>query len=191
MTRARVCDIIIDMKPTFGHCGMVTGVAPIRTAGVSYGQRVMHATNRGIRDEAWAYGEAYCFRCKELSRQDATNIDIVAGEIAKGADYGVVRAVFKSWSGSSSFGSGAHKRMEKYRTRMITHQQIIKHVYCSELVVIAYQLGVNLNTEHSAWIGLDGKHTLPSTLKTWLERKPTKWECVGKVTDASLRLSAV
>jgi hypothetical protein len=197
MKKAKICDIIIDMKPTFGHCGIVTYAAPSGPNEVPFGRRVLHATNRGVRDEDWAYGEAYCFRAKKLSKTEAVNIDRVACEISDGAKYGVVRAVFKSWSGSSSLGGGAFKRMEKYRTRMTTKQQIIKNVYCSELVVISYQLGLSsgtwqgegFNVEHDAWIGLDGKHTLPSTLKTWLERTPTKWECVGRVTDASLRLS--
>jgi hypothetical protein len=74
---------------------------------------------------------------------------------------------------------------------MQSHQGVLKNVYCSELVVVAYQLGLHLNQAHAAWIDLDGKHTLPSTLKSWMARHATNWTCVGVITDTTLELSAV
>jgi hypothetical protein len=193
MALAKICDIIIDMKPTFGHCAIVTGYSLPRTSGPPYGSRVTHATTRGVRSESWEYGEAYCFRSKNLTKAEAEKISNVAQEIFAHSNYGTARAVFKSWAGSSTFGSSAMKRLEKYRSRMTTDQTeaTIKNVYCSELVVVAYQIGLDLDTSNQSWIDLDGKHTLPSTLKTWLERSPTRWECVGKITGISLNVASL
>jgi hypothetical protein len=155
------------------------------------GKKVVHATSRGVREDDWGNGAAFCFRAKNLSEKESRKIEWVAQEITNAAEYGIARAVFKSWSGSSSFGSGALKRLEKYRTRMTNNQGTLTNVYCSELVVVAFQLGLDINTSHPSWIALDGKHTLPKTLKTWLERAPTQWQCVGKITGPSLTLTAI
>lgn len=189
MARAQACDIIIDMKPTFGHCGIVTGLFGGKGTAMPSGLEVLHATSRGIVEGMWGNGRAYCYRSNHLTRQEGASIQNVAMEIKAAAEYGAARAIFKSWSGSSSFGKGALERLTKYRTRMQNHQGVLKNVYCSELVVVAYQLGLQIDRTHRAWIDLDGKHTLPSTLKTWLDRHATDWTCVGVVTDESLELS--
>jgi hypothetical protein len=189
MARALACDIIIDMKPTFGHCGIVTGVFTTKSAAVPTGLEVIHATSVGIVEGMWENGRAFCFRANSLTRAQASDIQSTAREIKGAASYGASRAIFKSWSGSSSFGSGALTRLQKYQTRMQNHQGVLKNVYCSELVVVAYQLGLHLDQTNAAWIALDGKHTLPSTLKTWLTRHAAAWTCVGVVRDNSLELS--
>jgi hypothetical protein len=191
MAKAQACDIIIDMKPTFGHCGIVTGVFTTKSAAVPTGLEVIHATSVGIIEGLWENGRAFCFRANGLTRAQASDIQSTAREIKAAASYGASRAIFKSWSGSSSFGKGALTRLQKYQTRMQNHQGVLKNVYCSELVVVAYQLGLHLDQTNGAWIGLDGKHTLPSTLKTWLTRHAAAWTCMGVVRDNSLELSAI
>ena len=193
MPRAQACDIIIDMKPTFGHCGLVTGNwrNPNVTAGLPTGQEVVEATNAGIVEGSWTSGRAFCFRANTLNRTDAEAVQRVALEIKGAAQYGATRAVFKSWSGTSSFGTGALGRLRKYQTRTGTHQGVPKNVYCSELVVLAYQLGLAVDQQHAAWIALDGNHTLPSTLTTWLTRNATRWTCVGVITGPDLELTAI
>lgn len=189
MSRAKACDIIIDMKPFFGHCGIVTGNFNIQSNTTPNGMEVIHATKVGILETAWENGKAYCFRAVNLSRTEAQKIQHVSNEIKGAAEYGASRAIFKSWAGSSSFDSSALARLEKYQTRMTSHQGVLKNVYCSELVVISYQLGLDINRSHLSWIDLDGKHTLPSTLKSWLEKSPTRWQFQGYVNDATLALS--
>lgn len=189
MPRAKACDIIIDMKPFFGHCGIVTGNFAITSNSVPPGQEVLHATKKGVFEGAWEYGRAFCFRANTLSRADGALVQNAAKEIKDGAAYGASRAIFKSWSGGNVFGSGSFERLHKYRTRMQNHQGVLKNVYCSELVVVAYQLGLQINQQHTAWIALDGKHTLPSALKTWLGGQATNWTLMGVVTHATLNLS--
>lgn len=186
---ARACDIIIDTKPLFGHCAIVTGNFNMRSSAIPSGSGVIHATAVGVVDGMWGNGKAYCYRATSLTRAEAAKIDKVAREIYFGANYSIGRAVFKSWSGSSTFGDSAQERLEKYRTRMENHQGVLKNVYCSELVTVAYQLGLNIDRSNNSWIDLDGKHTLPSTLKSWLDRNATNWRCMGTITDSSLALS--
>ncbi|WP_458096412.1 hypothetical protein [Roseomonas sp. WA12] len=192
MPSAQPCDILIDTKPLFGHCGLVTGnfSGNVSATGMPLGQEVVHATNKGIVWESWGNGRALCFRHPALTRREAASIQNVAREIRDAAEYGASRAVFKSWSGTSSFGTGAQERLNKYRTRMQNHQGVLKNVYCSELVVVAYQLGLGINQNHAAWIALDGKHTLPRTLRLWLQNQIANWTCMGVVTDSTLELTA-
>lgn len=189
MPRAQACDIIIDMKPTFGHCGLVTGNFVNKAATMPTGQQVLHAVSEGVIEGGWGNGRAFCFRSAALTRVEAERIQNVANEIKGAAQYGAARAIFKSWTGSSKFGSGAFERLYKYRTNMQNSQGVLKNVYCSELVVVAYQLGLQINRQNTSWIDLDGKHTLPSTLKTWLTGRPINWTCMGVVTDDTLELS--
>jgi hypothetical protein len=188
---AQPCDILIDTKPLFGHCGLVTGNFNNtgNATAMPRGQEVVHATSKGVIWDSWGNGRALCFRHPGLTRGEAASIQNVAREIKDAAEYGAARAIFKSWSGSSGFGSGAIERLYKYRTNMQNQQGVLKNVYCSELVVLAYQLGLAINHNHAAWIALDGKHTLPRTLRLWLQTRIANWTCMGVVTDSTLELS--
>lgn len=190
MPHAQACDIIIDSKPTFGHCGIVAGTFFGKTSGVPMGSDVIHATSNGVIQGMWGNGRAWCYRANTLTRATAQSIQRVAEEIKGGAEYGCCRAVFKSWSGSSSFGSGALGRLKKYRERMQSDQGVLKNVYCSELVVVAYQLGVDIDRKAAAWIDLDGKHSLPSTLKAYLDRNSARFTCMGIIDDPSMEIKA-
>lgn len=66
---------------------------------------------------------------------------------------------------------GARERRLKYRTRLNYHQGVVKNVYCSELVILSYQLGLG-DENHALFIKKDSKHTLPKTLRDHLRQAP-------------------
>ena len=167
-------------------CGIVTGNFRNKSSGVPGGHAVIHVANGGILEASWANGKAYCYRAR-LTRAEAEYIQGSAQEIKTVATYGAARAIFKSWSGSSKFASGALERLKKYHTRMSNHQGVPKNMYCSELVVVAYELALHINQQHAAWIDLDGKHTLPSTLKGWMTAR-RGMDLRRRVNDANLDL---
>lgn len=101
----------------------------------------------------------------------------VADAIAAGAVYGAYRAV-RLLLGSSDFGPDAYRRFMKYRDRYNADKgtparfaeagrEVIKTVTCSEAVIVTYQLSFPLG-EKPFFIGLDGAHAMPRTLRTWL-----------------------
>ncbi|WP_376092284.1 hypothetical protein ACE7GA_23355 [Roseomonas sp. CCTCC AB2023176] len=201
MARAQAGDIIVDMKPTFGHCAIVTGnwnmklSASVGSTGVPGGLGVIHATSGGVIAGDWSNGRAYCFRARRISSEELKVIQEVAEAIQTGGgggapstEYGACRAIFKSWSAPGKFGTGARARLDKYRERLGKDRQVLKNVFCSELVIVAYQLGLKVNEAHEGWIPLDGKHTLPGTLKRWFDANMARWQHMGFVEDASLAL---
>lgn len=183
-------DILISTKG-FGHAGV--GICNLfgqpRSASGSPGRavEVMHAVNSGVV-EGWGL-KAFIYRPLNLTFGEARKITAIANEIKAGAEYGVARAIFKSWTGSSAFGSGAQGRLKKYRERLKLNDAaagkdgktipIVKHVFCSEFVILCYQLA--LGEDHPLFIKLDGLHTLPSGLKTYLDGKSDAWRQVGEV----------
>jgi hypothetical protein len=83
--------------------------------------------------------------------------------------------------GSSEFGSDAVKRLAKYRDRMLDYRpggKLISTITCSEAVIISYQLTF-FSKLAPFFILKDAAHTMPSTLKDWLE---LNWETVKKGT---------
>lgn len=183
-------DILISTKG-FGHAGLgvCNQFASNRSAAGPPGKAitVTHAVNSGVV-EGWDL-KAFVYRPNNLTFGDARKIALVAAEIKAGAEYGVSRAIFKSWTGSSTFGSGAQGRLKKYRERLKLNDvgsaagakpvPIVKNVFCSEFVILCYQLA--LSEEHPLFIKLDGLHTLPSGLKTYLDRNSSAWRLVGEV----------
>lgn len=183
-------DILISTKG-FGHAGIgvcnMFGAA--KPAGGPPGRavEVMHAVNSGVV-EGWGL-KAFLYRPVGLTFGEARRITAVANEIKAGAEYGVARAAFKSWTGSSDFGGGAQGRLNKYRERLRLNDTaagaggktvpIVKHVFCSEFVILCVQLA--LSEEHPLFIKLDGLHTLPSGLKKYFDRNPEKWRLIGEV----------
>lgn len=183
-------DILISTKG-FGHAGV--GICnlfgPKKSANGPPGRavEVMHAVNSGVV-EGWGL-KAFIYRPNNLTHDEARKITTIAGEIKAGAEYGAARAIFKSWTGSSTFGTGAQGRLKKYRERLKLNDTaagkggktvpIVKHVFCSEFVILCYQLA--LGEDHPLFIKLDGLHTLPSGLKTYLDGKSDVWRMVGEV----------
>lgn len=171
-------DILINtstFKPA--HCGIV----------VDHLGSIIHATNKGIFEtnmDEWS-SQADVFRAAPaLSSEEAKKVVTIAQEIMKGStEYGLNRAVFKSTFSSGSMGNDATVRLKKYKERLDSHQQVLKNVYCSELVILCYQIawmkGANVDETHRCFIALDGCHTWPSTLRRLLNNNPTKWSNLG------------
>jgi hypothetical protein len=170
-------DILINtstFKPA--HCGIV----------VTHDQ-VIHATNDGIKTNfthEWG-SQADVFRANPgLTTAEATAVVAIATEIKDSASYGKNRAVWKSTFGSGSFGNGAMARLNKYRERLKDHQGVIKNVYCSELVILSYQLAWIdkvadiVTTHHRLFISFDGSRTWPSTLRRFLSTN-LNWSNLG------------
>jgi hypothetical protein len=145
------------------------------------GLDVIHATGKGIKaDDIDLWGsEADIFRPGvDLTDAEVNRVVSIADEIKKSADYGIGRAVFKSTFSTHAAGSGLQKRLDKYRERLKNHQGVVKHVYCSELVILCYQLAWE-NDRHRLFIDLDGKHTWPSTLRRYLNNT-IHWHHLGQ-----------
>lgn len=198
MAKALSCDIIVDMKPTFGHTALVVPHKYEFNEGSgspAEGLEVLHAGGgAGVYRSTWNDGEALVFRHLPLTGAEAAEIVHVGTRMTSGTKYGVERALFKSWTGSSKFGPKAQERLSTYHLRLNTNglnNTIVTNLFCSEFVVLAIQLGLNLNRQHRAWLDLDGQHTLPVTLKTYLERNSTHWKCMGLVKDKSLTIHAL
>jgi hypothetical protein len=183
-------DILINTK-RFGHAGLgvcncLGRALTTLTSPATRAIDVIHATNDGI-----VYGwilKAYVYRPVGLTYGEARKIAHIADEIRNGTQYGGARAVFKSWTGSSAFGKDARTRLAKYRERLAMRDTaggntpIVKHVYCSEFVILCYQLALEEN--HPLFITLDALHTLPSGLKKYLDQNANSWRMVGEIEAA-------
>ncbi|MEM7213257.1 MAG: hypothetical protein AAF479_15455 [Pseudomonadota bacterium] len=108
-------------------------------------------------------------------------IKFYADAIEKTATYGMYRAL-RLQLGNSHFGKGAAERLQKYRARFgtpsswddidrIIHvgniDKGVKKITCVEAVAIALQLATPVGTP--GFVALDGAHTMPSQLGTFLK----------------------
>lgn len=165
-------DILINTN-TFSpsHCGIIVENLD-----------VIHATNKEMKKhdmELWG-SKADVFRAAvNLSPDEAKKVSTIADEILISATYGLARAAFQSTFASHGAGSGLQKRLAKYRERLKSHQGVVKHVYCSELVILSYQLAFDEAEKHRLFIPLDGKHTWPSTLRRHLKGS-IHWQYMGE-----------
>lgn len=165
-------------------------------------------------------GKAFVYRCPSLDHFARAAISETARKIVdRGAKYGVSRTLFRSWTSTSSFGSGAISRLLKYSTRFNDAKAgaIVKNVYCSEFVVLAVQLGLQgrhnskstfirntvtlqMNDKSvddargkTGWIDLDGKHATPHALRNWLEGETgakAGWLKLGTFENGVLAVTA-
>ena len=145
------------------------------------GARCHSCHGQGIKvDDIDLWGnEADIFRpTVDLTGDEVDRVDSIANEIKNSAVYGIGRAVFKSTFSTHTAGAGLQKRLDKYRERLKNHQGVVKHVYCSELVILCYQLAWE-NDRHRLFIDLDGKHTWPSTLRRHL-KNTIHWQHLGE-----------
>jgi hypothetical protein len=96
-------------------------------------------------------------------------------------EYGTARAWFGSWTGTGEYGDNAKVRVATYRERLALkgNHAIAKNVYCSELVILCYQLACENDTSRH-FIKLDAKHTLPKNLRAYLDNDKTYWELAGE-----------
>jgi hypothetical protein len=183
-TKVKAGDILINtstFKPA--HCGVVVENFD-----------VIHATNKGIKkDDIDMWGnEAEMFRAKPgLSKAETDAVIKIATQIMASAEYGLARAAFQSTFGSHSAGAGLMSRLEKYRQRLASqeHQGLVKNVYCSDLVIMTYQLacisGDRVDENNRLFIKLDGKHCWPSTLRSYLKADKANWEFLGEYVPRS------
>ena len=164
-------DILINTN-TFSpaHCGILIS-----------GLDVIHATNKAMRsDDIDLWGQdADIFRPSvDLTKEEVGKVESIAIEIKNAATYGLGRAGFKSTFSTHTAGPGLQKRLDKYRERLKNNQGVVKHVYCSELVILCYQLAWDDNA-HRLFIQLDGKHTWPSTLRRYFKGN-VHWQYMGE-----------
>ena len=166
--------LIADASSTVSHCGLLVGE---RSGRADY---VIHAKASGmvIEDPSQWGIKAQVFRGAGLTKVEARSIEEIARKIVETAQYGKSRAIFGSWSASSSYGTGARERLAKYRQRLTDHQGIVKNIYCSELVILSYQLGLG-DENHRLFIKKDGKHTLPKTLRDYFRQNSDDWVEIG------------
>ncbi|MBR0653616.1 hypothetical protein [Plastoroseomonas arctica] len=190
-------DILITAASnTVSHCGLVAGTTSINAASgrVDRPNIVYHATSsKGVtQDEAgtWAQGRGPTgvFRCKSLrfitqgGVSAEKKIADAAVALSTRCSYGKGRAFFKSWTGTSDYGSSAKGRVAKYLLRLGADGPFVTTLYCSEYVVLAYQIAAKGDESVGYFIDLDGKHTLPKDLRNWILQRTTpggSWEYLG------------
>lgn len=197
-------DILITDKGGAGHAGVAIFDTEMFDEGIltlmrNHGQpvranAVAHAVMGGGIEITYGWHQrSKIYRPRQLDLAFQERIYSVAKEMQAGARYGMARAVLKSWSRSSKFSTKASDRLAKYRDRMANHQgniAIVKNVYCSEFVVLCYQLAC-ANEDDPRFINKNAKHTLPLQLKAWLDKNPTNWTRVGVTPgDDSLEYAA-
>lgn len=132
----------------------------------------------GIRSTNQWNEKSAVFRPANISVAMCQQLEQIASEIADSAKYGLGRVLFKSWTSPTYFSNNARDRLAKYRDRLQNHQGVVKNVYCSEFIVLVYQLACE-NEADPLFIPLNAKHTLPGTLGDWLKRNATIWSLVG------------
>jgi hypothetical protein len=194
-----LADILITVKDNaVSHCGIVAGTRDVRGAGgfsvpAAYPDIIYHATGSGMKKDEIALwlserGKTGIFRMKGLKFVTVGGKDprkIIADMAVKlygRCFYSKPRAYVLSWTGTTDYGSGAKGRLAKYTDRLGGGQQNMIPVYCSEYVILSYQLAAQGDTNAPFFIDLDGKHCLPKDLRNWsLSRtKPGgSWEYLG------------
>jgi hypothetical protein len=187
--------LITSADNTVSHCGIVAGTTRVNRPGgaVERADMVYHATSKGIKlDDASGWtaikGGVDVFRKRGLANTSvggkpaAKVIADAAGKLAARCHYSPGRAIFKSWTGTCDYGSSAKGRVKKYLDRLGSDGPFTIAVYCSEYVVLSYQLAAKGDDDASFFIELDGKHTLPKDLRNWLIQRSTvggTWQVLG------------
>ncbi|MBP0465176.1 hypothetical protein J5Y09_14720 [Roseomonas sp. PWR1] len=195
----QLADIVItDASNLVSHCGIVAGTSRVNTPGgiVNRADMIYHATTKkGVSADpasTWASerGKSSVFRCKTLrflsqgGKPSGTSIAEAAVALSTRCTYGKGRAWVKSWTGSSDYGASAKGRVAKYLQRLGAGGPFVTELYCSEYVVLAYQLAARGDENAGYFIDLDGKHTLPKDLRNWLlsrTRPGGTWSYLGEL----------
>lgn len=132
-------------------------------------------------DRHWIFRPPWGHLAPELAAQRMRELQAVADAIAHSATYGGYRA-FRLFVGDSSFGAGARERLEKYKGRRAlvlaggAPGKFVTKVSCAEAVILAYQI-IFSEQDKPFFINKDAAHTMPGTLKDWLE---ANWETVSR-----------
>ncbi|GAA4650023.1 hypothetical protein GCM10023116_23060 [Kistimonas scapharcae] len=122
---------------------------------------------------SWSRGHYDYMGSDTFEDFSAKTTQVVGYSSARWQTYRGVASAF----GTSTFGSGARARLSKYRSRT---GNTPKNVICSEMVILAYQLSVDVEDEQSGFINLDAKHSTPGTLASYLYHNP-HWQLVGSI----------
>jgi hypothetical protein len=185
-----VGDIVID-PDWFGHAMMIYAEGDDTKAWIIHGKNdgdfhiVPNMTEKGLDPQYLIKGTMTVFRPPPFDALHKATLITVADTIKTKAKYGIYRAV-RLWAGSSTFGSDAAERLDKYRYRF----DIIKNnppggkyfvttITCSEAVILCYQL--TFAESDPQFIHLDAAHTMPCHLGEWLS-KATGWKTIQKGT---------
>jgi len=191
-------DILITVKDNaVSHCGIVAGTRRQRRGAdyedVPYPDIVYHATGGGMKKDEIAVwlserGKTGIFRMKGLKYVSVGGKDArkliadMAVKLYGRCFYSKPRAYVLSWTGTTDYGSGAKGRLAKYTDRLGGGQQNMIPVYCSEYVILSYQLAAQGDTNAPFFIELDGKHCLPKDLRNWILQRTApggKWLFMG------------
>lgn len=188
----RAGDIVI-CDGTVSHCALVTPKNNLDMHGKikNVEWNVLHARGFGSTDKWTGIKEDHIntlengriFRAKHLSADGIAKVQTAAEALKKASSsYGTSRACF-AWAGSTTFGNGAFERLAKYKQRLNSgeHQGVVKNVFCSEFVILCYQLALvdlaqKTSQSSSYFIELDAKHSYPKHLREYLRKNPTLWE---------------
>ena len=179
-------DILCD-NGLIGHCGIA--LRQVADGPVGDAHFASHAMGgMGVHVSTWPY-RGPVFRPINITEGRLAEIHRLARMLREATQYGIGRAIFKSWSGSSTYSASARDRLQKYRDRMAAfpalgeHQGrlVVKNVYCSEYVVLLFQLAAP-DEDDPYFIELNAKHVLPKTLERWLRARPVLWLHVGNTT---------
>ncbi|HEY8289550.1 MAG TPA: hypothetical protein VIG49_09790 [Acetobacteraceae bacterium] len=188
--------LITSADNTVSHCGIVGDTTSVNTpkGKVDRADMIYHATSKGIKlDDAsgWAGTNVGVFRMRGLAnltvggKPARSMIAAAAAKLAARCHYSPGRAIFKSWTGTSDFGSNAKGRVKKYLARLGADGPFTIAVYCSEFVVLSYQLAAKGDEDQPFFIDLDGKHSLPKDLRNWLlqRAKGGTWQVMGELVN--------
>lgn len=96
------------------------------------------------------------------------------------SDAGPMRAIGSIFA-THKYTKESGKRLAKYHGRANGSP---KNVFCSELVILCYQLGcldLNLHLGSTHFPNRDGKFTTPWDLEDYLDRHHNDWELVGGI----------
>jgi hypothetical protein len=172
-------DIIINNAGTWGHALMCyEGGSDNKAKFIHATYRTEFAISPYQTEKDGKIGYAFTnnyehFHPRGLSEATQNKLKAVADKIAARAKYGLYRAV-RVALGSSSFGSGAKQRLEKYTSRLEKGgDKLVTTLTCTEAVMLCYQLSLPAADNH--FIALDAAHTLPRDLAKYL-RSNAQWQ---------------
>lgn len=184
-------DIIIS-DTTVSHCALVIGEKTQLSGnrGVRTDWMVLHASGfmggqkwTGIKKgELSDVANGRLFRSRNISDAKAQAVQETALRLyAASSSYGTSRAIF-AWAGTTTFGDGAFTRLQKYKERLshTEHQGVVKNIFCSEFVILCYQLTFLDDSKATKqvdanFIKLDAKHSYPKHLREYLRTNATQW----------------